>query len=445
LLSELLHDIDTVLSAAKVSFETFVVLQLSLDGGNRVTMVLRGDDFQVISSPLDEGSSLTPETRGEGFNALLAFNLLADPVHTSSLLVTEDAPLAVDGSGAEVLRGSIRRTVVDAELSLESVVGSLDGELLVGLAGLHGLLVVIERCVLSFDTFQSVIIITVIERTAVAIDPVNEGLSLGEVIRLELIIALLEGDDLSEATTGDLNASLGGEALEVLRQISNDGALIRTSNVNDIINIKESGDTELLLSDVESELEVVTRVFLRELAVVQQIGTVTVNQSAEAETAGPRGSEVGNFDIFVSGSLSLAPKEKTLLSGEFIDANTLNLEIKNDCPDHTKKHLLVAVDQMDGLQEVGLDTSSIEHSEGKFDVVELVGSHLGGLVVLGHFNAVERVQQLHELNTSLPIILDVVDGFSATELLDDVSIAPFGESLLLDLFPSFFFCHDKYD
>lgn len=54
--------------------------------------------------------------------------------------------------------------------------------------------------------------------------------------------------------------------------------------------------------------------------------------------------EVLNIDVFVRGSLSLAPQQQPFFGSHFFNGNVLNGKTKDNCPDHTKCHLQVSVD-----------------------------------------------------------------------------------------------------
>lgn len=53
--------------------------------------------------------------------------------------------------------------------------------------------------------------------------------------------------------------------------------------------------------------------------------------------------EVLNVDVLVRRCLALAPQKQTLLGGHLFHGNILNGETQNDGPDHTERHLQVAV------------------------------------------------------------------------------------------------------
>lgn len=63
--------------------------------------------------------------------------------------------------------------------------------------------------------------------------------------------------------------------------------------------------------------------------------------------------EILYVDIFVWSGLALAPEQKTFLGGHLFNGNILDGETKDDRPDHTERHLQVAIDNFlctDGYQ-----------------------------------------------------------------------------------------------
>ena len=73
----------------------------------------------------------------------------------------------------------------------------------------------------------------------------------------------------------------------------------------------------MLLSDIESQIQIVNWISLVQLAVIQQIWTMTMNKSAEGETILPRVVEVLHIHVVVWSSLTLTPEKKTVTSREF--------------------------------------------------------------------------------------------------------------------------------
>lgn len=58
--------------------------------------------------------------------------------------------------------------------------------------------------------------------------------------------------------------------------------------------------------------------------------------------------EVLHVDVLVRRRLALTPQQQTLLCGHLLDGNVLNGETQDDRPDHTQRHLKVAVNDLLG-------------------------------------------------------------------------------------------------
>jgi hypothetical protein len=170
-----------------------------------------------------------------------------------------------------------------------------------------------------------------------------------------------------------------------------------------------------------------------ERVVVEQVRTVLVDQRAEREAVLPVGGEAADrrrVDVVVVLRLALAPEEQTLLRRHLLDRNALNLVVQNDRPDHAENHLEVLVDQVRRLEEVRLHAGLLlKHVERHRHVVELVRTHLGRLVVLGHRQAVQRRAQLHQLLAVLKLALNVIERGIFAKLFHQMIVGPFGERL----------------
>ncbi len=53
---------------------------------------------------------------------------------------------------------------------------------------------------------------------------------------------------------------------------------------------------------------------------------------------------------------------------------------------------------------MGFHSRFVEHFEGQFDVIQLVGTHLGGFVVFGQAYGVQGIQEFHQLDSSLEVL-----------------------------------------
>ena len=88
-----------------------------------------------------------------------------------------------------------------------------------------------------------------------------------------------------------------------------------------------------------------THVFadLGEFVVVDEVGSVPVDERAEGEAVLEAGVEVLHVDVLVGRRLALTPEQETLLSGHLLHADVLDGEPQDDGPDHAQRHLQVTV------------------------------------------------------------------------------------------------------
>lgn len=82
--------------------------------------------------------------------------------------------------------------------------------------------------------------------------------------------------------------------------------------------------------------------------------------------------EVLHINVLVRCCLALAPQKQTLLGSHFLNGNILNSETQNDSPDHTERHLQVAINDFlrtDGHQ---FDTFRCDEVKSFVDVGDLL-------------------------------------------------------------------------
>lgn len=75
------------------------------------------------------------------------------------------------------------------------------------------------------------------------------------------------------------------------------------------VGVQHAGDVEVLLGYIESGVEVLQRVVLGELAVVDEVGPVPVDEGAEGQTVLERQVEVLNVHVLVRRRLALTPQK----------------------------------------------------------------------------------------------------------------------------------------
>lgn len=83
--------------------------------------------------------------------------------------------------------------------------------------------------------------------------------------------------------------------------------------------------------------------------------------------------EVLHVDVLVRRRLALAPQQQTLLGGHLLNGNVLDGKPQNDRPDHTERHLQVAVDDLLGTDRHQLHALRRDEVERFVDVRDLDG------------------------------------------------------------------------
>ena len=94
--------------------------------------------------------------------------------------------------------------------------------------------------------------------------------------------------------------------------ISDDGFLIRSLNV-DIFHVQKLDQVELLLSRVKRVVQIVHGVRLGQPLILNEVGSMLVNNRVEGQTVPPRRRKVSNVDVVIPGRLHLAPEQQSVL------------------------------------------------------------------------------------------------------------------------------------
>lgn len=114
-------------------------------------------------------------------------------------------------------------------------------------------------------------------------------------------------EELLHTTTGVLDLLHLREGVEPVGDVGHQRTLIGLGNVAHILNIEQLGDTDLGMSDIESQLHVSTMIRLVEGVVVDEIGTVDIEEGAEGQTVIPAAAEIADVDFVIARCLALTP------------------------------------------------------------------------------------------------------------------------------------------
>lgn len=77
-------------------------------------------------------------------------------------------------------------------------------------------------------------------------------------------------------------------------------------------SVEHSRDVQVLFGNVKREIEVVQRIALVQLGVVEQIGSMAVNERAEGQAVLPRRVEVLHVHVVVRRRLALTPQQQAV-------------------------------------------------------------------------------------------------------------------------------------
>lgn len=244
---------------------------------------------------------------------------------------------------SETLRGDVGGTLHSAELSLDLSEETLQIGLLSGPLTLLGLLVVTE---LRLKGLGSLVVVGKAGRLKLISlsEDVTIQFASAALIVVDQVRQLLQViNELGDTATSRLGLIEGREDLVELGNIGHDRTLIRTGHGDDILNIQKTGNVEMIGSSLEGLVEVTSLILRVQRIEVDQVGTMTMDDSAEGQTILERSREVLDVDILVSLGLTLAPQEQTFLGRETLLRETRDDETKNQTPDHTESHLSVSV------------------------------------------------------------------------------------------------------
>jgi len=233
-----------------------------------------------------------------------------------SLASTENVEVSVDVRGVETSWWHVCRSVHGLLLGLDV---TEEGDKLSRLGdpgALLGLLVVSETGDLTLGGVVVMTELVTAEFGDLAVDSCVEGASSSLVFLNHFVKGLGEVDKLSNTTTGCFDTIEGGEDLVELSNVGHDGTLIRARKVDNILSIEKTSNVEVLLGNIEGKVEISKLVFSIERVVINEVRTMSVDQSTESKTVLEGDSEVLNIDVVIRLSLSSSPQEKTLLSGD---------------------------------------------------------------------------------------------------------------------------------
>jgi len=254
-----------------------------------------------------------------------------------------------------------------------------------------------------------------------------------------ILSILHEADELADTLTSHLDLIVLREHLVKGSTISHNGTLIRTRKRKHILSIEQLGDTEVLLSNVESKIKVLTRIILAKLVIVKKIRTMLVDEGAESKTILEAVLEILNIDITIALGLLLAPEKETLLGTETFLRKIADGETKNDSPDHTESKSDITITDILRTDGNKVNTTLLDESESPVKVLDLMETHTGLLVALdGGFT--DNFKKFYQLHTITETSSNILDGIT---LLSKMHVAPLGESLDLHLLPTLsnFFRH----
>lgn len=108
------------------------------------------------------------------------------------------------------------------------------------------------------------------------------------------------------------------------------------------------------------------------------------------------------------------------------------METQDNCPNHTKNHLKVAIDKLFGSNANQLNTLVSDEFEALAGVLDLVDPHGGLLVQLLHLVSGNHFQELSQLDTIREISADFL--YARAEF-SEVRVDPCSEGFLLGTLP----------
>jgi len=256
-----------------------------------------------------------------------------------------------------------------------------------------------------------------------------------------ILDSLHEVDKLTDTLTSHFDLIVLREHLVKGSTISHDRTLIRTRKRKHILSIEKLGDAKVLLSDVEGEVEVLTRILLAERVIVKKIRAVSVDESTEGKTILEAVLEILNIDITIALGLLLAPEEETLLGAKTFFRKIADSETKDDSPDHTKSKSDVTITDILSTDGNKVHTTLLDESKSLVKVLDHLKTHARIFVVLTKGSLTDNFKEFDEFYTILEASGDILNAITA--LLCKMHVTPLGESLDLHLLPTLsnFFRH----
>ena len=162
--------------------------------------------------------------------------------------------------------------------------------------------------------------------------------------------------------------------------VGDDGLLVGLVHAH-ILGVQQLHQTELLLGSFKCVVEVVHCIGLGQLLVLNQVGSVLVDDGIEGQTISPGGREVSNIDIVVASRLDLAPQQEGVLGGPgllallLVDGDLLDLEPQDDRPDETQSQPRVSVYDVVRAHVLQVDSLLIQEAQSLVNIFQAVDSH----------------------------------------------------------------------
>lgn len=202
----------------------------------------------------------------------------------------------------------------------------------------------------------------------------------------------------------------------------------------------------MFFGHIECGGQILQRIVLRQFSVVDQVGSVAMDQCTESQTIlfawvvvvdcvpksetalalkhllEPRMQfahtyleaemEVLYVDILVWSGLALAPQQQALFGGHLFDGNVLDGETQDDRPDHAQRHFQVAVDDFLGTDRHQLHALGFDEVQRFVHVGDLRWRRQHLVVDVSVPESGER-PNLNEMRSELPLSLcDVPCGIA---------------------------------
>eukprot|EP01137_Pigoraptor_chileana_P027911 Opistho-2@11140 len=433
LLGECLDSEDAVLVRRHVALKRIVLLLERNDRCERIAHIAARQKLILAVRPRLVDVCLLVELGRNKLKLLQADELVADELIVPLLGSIKLLPRSINVRHKTAFRRDIRGAVVRAELRLERAQLCLERALLFGTRRLIRLAVRAECNKHLLHTSDSVADRGAVETGNRRLDPREEIRDKRLILLDQAVVFLRKVKDLANAACCDFRLLGRRKRVVVSGNLRHDGALVGLGRAHDVLGVKELGDANVLLGDVKGKAEVVECVLgsLLEAVVVEEIGAVAVDQSAESKTILEAHVEVLDVDVLVALSLLLAPQEQTLFGRELLDSDVLDLVTQNNRPDHSERKLQVSVANFLCANADEFHSLIPDKLQGLVDVLDLVQAELSCLG-LGQLIARDDLQKLEKILSIAKVLRDA--GHFRASLLE-LCVAPRGESLLLLTLP----------